>query len=54
MNKKQIEYIKKHNAKIAKKEIQKRMDSPTFAKCQNVIDIYKTMPSLRKRIEREG
>ena len=23
MNKKQIEYIKKHNAKIAKKEIQK-------------------------------
>ena len=54
MNKKQIEYIKKHNAKIAKKEIQKRMDSPTFAKSQNVKWIYENVPSLRKRIEREG
>ena len=53
MNQKQIEYIKKHNAKIAKAEKAKR-DEALFAKCDNVIWIYDNIPSLRARIEREG
>ena len=31
-----------------------RIDSPTFAKSANVEWIYKNIPSLKKRIEREG
>ena len=51
MNKKQKEYIRKHNAKI---ERQQRMNDPTFAKSDNVKWIYENVPSLRKRIEKEG
>ena len=55
MNQKQIEYIKKHNAKIekAEKAKAKRADA-LFAKCDNVVWIYDNIPSLRARIEREG
>ena len=40
--------------KKAKKEFIERIASPTFAKSQNVEWIYKNIPSLRKRIEKEG
>ena len=55
MNKKQMEYIKKHNAKIAKAEKAKAIRKEAlFAKCENVIWLYDNVPSLRARIEREG
>jgi hypothetical protein len=55
MNQKQIEYIKKHNAKIEKAEKAKiKRTNALFAKCDNVIWLYDNVPSLRKRIEREG
>tara|TARA_R110000744_G_C19059966_1_gene528833 strand:+ start:315 stop:476 length:162 start_codon:yes stop_codon:yes gene_type:complete len=53
MNKKHIEYIKKHNAKIAEKAKAIKKEA-LFAKSQNVKWIYENVPSLRKRIEREG
>ena len=55
MNQKQIEYIKKHNAKIEKAEKAKAIRKEAlFAKVQNITWIYDNIPSLRARIEREG
>ena len=46
--------IKWHSKHFAKKYVDYRIDSPTFAKSDNVEWIYKNIPSLKKRIEREG
>ena len=39
---------------IAAKAEMKKRDRALFAKCDNVKWLYDNVPSLRKRIEREG